>query len=300
MELWILVTLLAAAFQTLRFTLQKVLRMGALSTFGATFARFAYSAPLVAFALAAYLAAAGGGLPATGALFWAYALAGGTAQVLATACVVALFGARNFAVGITFKKTEVVQTAVVGLALLGERISWAAFAAILLGLFGVWLLSAAPGEVMRGWRRLANRAAALGLGSGFLFAISSVCYRGATLEVASEDPLLRAGVTLAAVTAAQMIGMALYLRAREPGQLAAVWRARRVALWVGLSSMAGSFCWFLAFTLQTAALVKAVGQVELIFSLAVTVLVFRERVSRTELAGIALLSASVVSLVLVA
>ncbi len=220
--------------------------------------------------------------------------------MLATACVVALFGARNFAVGITFKKTEVVQTAVVGVALLGERISWAAFAAILLGLFGVWLLSAAPGEVVRGWRRLANRAAALGLGSGFLFAISSVCYRGATLEVASENPLLRAGVTLAAVTAAQMIGMAFYLRAREPGQLAAVWGARRVALWVGLSSMAGSFCWFLAFTLQTAALVKAVGQVELIFSLAITVLVFRERVSRTELAGIALLSASVVSLVLVA
>jgi drug/metabolite transporter (DMT)-like permease len=299
MDLWIWITLAAAAFQTLRFTLQKVLRAGTLSTFGATFARFAYSAPLIAAGLAGYLWASAQALPPLGAAFWAYALAGGAAQVLATACVVALFGARNFAVGITFKKTEVVQTALMGFVLLGEGVSAPALGAIALGLVGVWLLGAAPGEALRGLARVTNRAAGLGLGAGFLFAISAVCYRGASLEVASEDPLLRAGVTLAAVTAAQMAGLALWLRLREPGEIARVWAARRVALWVGLASMGGSFCWFLAFTLQTAALVKAVGQIELLMSLAVTVLVFREPVSHTELAGIALLSASVVALVLV-
>lgn len=299
MEFWIWVTFAAAAFQTLRFTLQKVLRAGTLSTFGATFARFAYSAPLIAVLLAAYLWSTAQALPPLGPAFWAYALTGGAAQVLATACVVALFGMRNFAVGITFKKTEVVQTALVGFVLLGEGVTPPALGAIALGLVGVWLLGAAPGKALRGLARLTGRAPALGLASGLLFAISAVCYRGASLEVASADPLLRAGVTLAAVTAAQMAGVALWLHLREPGEIGRVWAARRVALWVGLASMGGSFCWFLAFTLETAALVKAVGQVELLMSLAVTVLIFREPVSRSELAGMALLAASVVALVLV-
>jgi drug/metabolite transporter (DMT)-like permease len=299
MELWIWVTFAAAAFQTLRFTLQKVLRAGTLSTFGATFARFAYSAPLIAAALAAYLWSTAQALPSLGPAFWAYALTGGAAQVVATACVVALFGMRNFAVGITFKKTEVVQTALVAFVLLGEGVSAPALGAIALGLVGVWLLGAAPGEALRGLARLTGRAPALGLASGLLFAVSAVCYRGASLEVGSADPLLRAGVTLAAVTAAQMAGVALWLRWREPGEIGRVWAARRVALWVGLASMGGSFCWFLAFTLETAALVKAVGQVELLMSLAVTVLIFREPVSRHELAGMALLAVSVVALVLV-
>lgn len=300
MELWIWVTLAAAAFQTVRFTLQKVLRGGTLSTFGATFARFAYSAPLVALGLAAYLAVTAQPLPTLGASFWGYALTGGAAQVLATACVVALFGARNFAVGITFKKTEVVQTALLGFVLLGERLSAPAMGAIALGLAGVWLIGAPPGAALGGLGRIANRAAALGLASGGLFAVSAVCYRGASLAVGSEDPVLRAAVTLAAVTAAQMAGLALWLWRRERGELSRVWGARRVALWVGLASMGGSFCWFLAFTLESAALVKAVGQVELLMSLAVTVFVFHERVSRSELAGLALLSASVVGLVLLA
>jgi len=297
MDLWITVTLLAAFFQTLRFVLQKVLRTGTLSTLGATFARFAYSAPLVAAGLAGWLGLTGQALPAITPAFWAWSIAGGAAQVGATACVVALFGHRNFAVGITFKKTEVVQTALVGFVLLGERLSAAAVGAIMLGLGGVWLLSGQPGAVVRGWRRLANRAVGLGLVSGFLFAISAVGYRAASLEVASDQPFLRAGVTLAAVTAMQMAGMAAWLAWREPGQIAAVWRARRVAAWVGLTSLAGSYCWFTAFTLQTAALVNAVGQIELIFSLAASVLVFRERVRRIELAGILLLSVSILALI---
>lgn len=296
-ETWILLSIMAALFQTLRFMLQKSLSMGTLSALGATFARFAYAAPLAACTAFGYAAWVGMGLPGVGPLFWVYVLSGGLAQILATWCVVLLFAERNFAVGITFKKTEVIQTALVGLIILGDRISASAFFAIFLGLIGVLVLSDMPDGATRWSRRFVNRAAGLGLVSGAFFAVSAVTYRGATLEVDSDDAFLRAMLSVAAVTASQTIGMALYLRWREPGQLARVWAARGKAIWMGITSLLGSFGWFTAFTLQNAAYVFAVGQVEVIFSILASVLFFKEKITGREVLGMALLSASIIALV---
>ncbi|MDK3019543.1 DMT family transporter [Pseudodonghicola flavimaris] len=298
MSLWIPVTLAAASFQTVRFMLQKVLSGGRLSVSGATFSRFAYSAPVVLAALGLYLAVTGRSLPALDARFWAFAMIGGTTQILATLCVVALFKQRNFAVGITFKKTEVIQTAIVGLLVLGDRISLGGWIAILLGLSAVLVLSKPPEGDGRWWQHLTNRASQLGLGSGVLFAISAVTYRGASLELDSADPVFRAGVTLACVVSFQMLAMGLWLLWCDRAELRAVWAARRTAAFVGLTSLGGSFCWFLAFTLQNAAYVKALGQVELLLSLLASILVFHERITRREIAGMALLGLSILALVL--
>ncbi len=295
MSAWITLSIAAAAFQTLRFMLQKHLSMGTLSTGGATFARFAYSMPFVIALSLGYVAWSGVSWPDYSARFWAFAMTGGLAQILATWCVVALFAQRNFAVGITFKKTEVVQTALVGLLVLGDRISLWGVLAIVIGLLGVLILSDSPGGTGSWRRRIFNRAAGLGLISGALFAVSAVGYRGATLEIASADPLLRAGVTLAAVTTVQALGMAAWLAWREAGQIAAVFAARRTAVWMGLTGMAGSLCWFTAFTLQNAAYVFAVGQIEVIFSLLASVLFFGEKTSAREGAGIALITLSVIA-----
>lgn len=278
--------------------LQKQLSAVALSAAGATFARFIYSAPLVALGVVAWAALKGWHLPALGPGFWAYVWAGGLAQILATVCVVALFKHRNFAVGITFKKTEVIQTALVGFVLLGEGVSPLGFVAILLGLAGVMVLSGTP-DAPGGWvRNLANRAAGLGVLSGALFAVSGVTYRAASLQVLSEHPFERALITLGAVSVSQMLAMWLWLIWREPGQVSRVIGAHKVAKWVGLSSMAGSLCWFTAFTLQNAAYVNAVGQIELVFSLLASTLFFKERPSAREYAGIALLCGSVLGLIL--
>ena len=299
MSLWIPFTLAAATFQTARFMLQKYLSMGQLTAAGATFSRFIYSAPLILAGLALYLNLTGQALPELSAQFWMFAMIGGVAQILATVCVVLLFKSRNFAVGITFKKTEVILAVLVGLVVLGEGVSLAGLAAILIGVAGVLLLSKTPGIDGKWWQHLASRAVALGLASGLLFAISAVNYRGATLQLASDDPLLRAGVTLAVVVSWQVIVMAVWLLAKDPGELGAVWRTRRVALWVGLTSMGGSLCWFVAFALQTAAYVKALGQVELILSLMASVLFFKEQITAREIAGMALLMISILALVLV-
>jgi drug/metabolite transporter (DMT)-like permease len=300
MELWIFVTLAAAIFQTGRFMLQKRLSMGALDATGSTFARFAYAAPAAWVVVGAYLWGRGVPLPDLSLTFWAYALLGGVSQILATLFVVLLFAQRNFAVGITFKKTEVILTALVGFVVLSEPVSAGGLGAILVGVLGVLLLSKPP-ELSGGplqW--LVSRAVGLGVGSGLFFAFSAVGYRGASLQLASDDPFIRAGVTLLCVTTAQALGMGLWLALRDPGQLGQVWRARATASVMGLASMAGSLAWFTAFTLQTAAYVQAVGQVELIFSLMVSVLVFKETVTRRELAGMGCLALSILVLILVA
>jgi drug/metabolite transporter (DMT)-like permease len=297
-ELWIIVTFLAAAFQTVRFMLQKVLATSTLSPAGATFSRFIYSAPFIAVLVIVYMNMTGASLPALDARFWGFGLLGGTSQILATICVVALFKERNFAVGITFKKTEVIQTVLVGVLLLGELVSWGGFAAIALGLIGLLLLSG--GKEASGFHLsdLRNRATGLGILSGILFAFSAVSYRGASLTLATDDPLLRAGVTLMAVVMMQTLIMAVWLHFREHGEIGRVWRARRVAIWIGLTSMGGSLCWFIAFTLQNAAYVKALGQVELILSVIASTLFFREKITRREALGMAILVASILLLIL--
>lgn len=298
-ELWVILSFAAACFQTLRFMLQKVLSTQILTATGATFARFLYSAPIIVVAVACYLIATGQSVvvPNQGK-FWIFAASGAVAQVVATIALVTLFKSRNFAVGVTLMKSEVILSVVLGFVLLGDGLGGIALIAILIGVAGVLLLSPPPNTTGFGWREVFNRSVGMGLGAGALFAVSAVCYRGASLEIASTDAALRAGLTLAAVTSMQMVGMWVWLLWRDRPQIASVWHARRVAVWIGLMSLAGSFCWFFAFTLQAAALVKAVGQIELALSLLASVMFFGEKITPRELVGMALLCGSILLLVL--
>lgn len=295
-DLWVIATLAAALVQTVRFSLQRSLRSAGLSSGGATFSRFLFAAPLAIALSACLLGASGQPMPALDGRFWVMVVIGGLAQIIATLATVALFSLRNFAVGIAFTKTETILVALFSILFLGETVSVAGFVAILLGFGGVLLLS-----VPRGGRALAvvNRASALGLTAGAFFGISAIGYRAATLELAGLDALLRAALTLAAVTSFQTVAMAFWLRWREPGEIARVVARWRVTGLVGLTGMLGSLGWFLAFALQNAAYVRALGQVELVFSVLGSWLVFKERSRPRELVGIALLLASIVALVLV-
>jgi len=294
MLLWIPATIFAAFMQNLRFLLQRHLKVTTLSTMGATWARFAFAMPFVVAALAIWIGLTGQALPGTTPAFWIYVVIGAMAQMLATSCVVALFGRRNFAVGITLKKTEVILTAIIGLIVLGEAVSGPVLAAIAVGFVGVIFLSDPPkGLVALSWSaRLFNAASGYGLLSGLLFGISAVCYRGATLSLAGGDEILRAAVALLVATCVQTATLGLWLAWREAGQIGRVLASWRVSGLMGLTSMLGSLAWFTAFALQTAAYVKALGQIELVFTFLVSVFWLRERSSGKEIAGIALIVAS--------
>ena len=296
--LWIPVTLFAAFTQTFRFMFQKRLRIDTLSTGGATFARFLYAAPLISLLAITYPLARGYSLPVVDWKFWVFAASGGFCQVSATMCVVALFQQRNFTVGITFKKIEVLLAVGFGLLILGEGVSLIALGSISIGVLGVLVLSDSPQITGSQGPRFFNRATALGLSCGVLFGACAVFYRGATLHIWAADVFARASVTLMAAILMQLIGMVVFLTWREPGQIKAVLQAWRVAIWVGVLSLFGSLAWFTAFALQNAAYVKALGQVEILASFAISFFVFGEKLRRSEVLGILLLIASVVLLLL--
>ncbi len=279
--------------------LQKHLKATHLTAAGATFARYVFSAPLIVMLVLVYLAASGQSLPDVSRRFFVFGAFGSVVQILATVCVVALFAERNFAVGITFKKTEVVLTAIVGYLVLGEGITRLGAVAILLGLAGVILLSDPPGNTRAsGLKRVVNRASLLGLGAGLLFAFSAVAYRGALTSLSGGTVFLHASFTLACVTTFQSLLMAVWLHWQQPGEMQRVFRNWRVSGLVGVASMIGSLGWFTAFSLQTAAYVKALGQIELVFSYLATHFVFHEKSSRRELLAMGLIILSILLLVL--
>ena len=294
MSLWVIFTLAAAAMQTVRFMLQKQLKGAGLSTGGATFSRFLFAAPMACLLAAVALTATGTAPPAPGPGFWAYVALGATGQIVATFLTVALFSMRNFAVGVAFTKTETVQVALLSAVLLGEAVSPLGWAAIGIGLAGVLLLSRGT-EAGAG---LFGRAALYGVLAGGLFGLSAIGYRGATLALMPLPFFLRALLALAAATVLQSVAMGLWLAWREPGEIGRVVTRWRRTVLVGLTGMLGSLGWFAAFSLQNAAYVRALGQVEIVFTLLASALVFRERLALREGLGIALVVASVVVIVL--
>ena len=299
MELWVPITIAAAFMQNLRSALQKHLK-GSLSTYGATFCRFVYAAPLAI----VYAALLGEGYgfewPAPNLRFALFAMLGGVAQITATALLVHLFSLRNFAVGTTYSKTETVQTAIFALVILGEPVSSTAAAAIAISLVGVMSISVAKSHLtlrnlLLGWT---GRAAFIGLLSGTFFGLSAVAYRAASLSLGGEGFLMQAAFTLACVVVFQTVLMAAWIRVREPGELTRVFRRWRTASLVGVAGMVGSAGWFTAMTLENAAYVRALGQVELVFTFIASYFFFRERSTGLELAGIALIVAGIVILLL--
>jgi len=295
MELWIPITIAAAFSQNLRSALQKNLKKS-LSTWGATSARFVYAAPL-AFALTVVLMwMQGNGAPSTNGFFFGYAVMGGLAQILATGLLVHLFSYQNFTVATAFTKTEPIQTALFGIVLLGDVLSPVIGIAILVSLLGVILISI-PQDREKG-KNWFDRKALIGIASGALFGLSAVAYRGASLALEDGDVIMRASFTLTVVTTFQSVVVLLWLRVSEPGQPALLLKHWRVACLVGVVGMVGSLAWFTAFTLENAAHVRALGQIEIVFMLGASAFFFKERVTARELAGVLLVTIGIVGLVL--
>ena len=297
LELWIPVTLAAAFLQCVRTALQKHLK-GQLSTNGAGFVRFFYGFPFALVYVAALVGLLGYEIPGTNPRFWIYALMGGVAQIVATSLLILVFSFRNFAVGTIYSKTEVVQTAIFGWLLFEQPLSAAGWLAILIGAAGVMTLSLAKTDAglrqfLFGWT---EKSALIGIGSGFLFGVSALAIREASLALDGGDAFIRAGFTLACITVLQTILMGTYLALRERDQLAKVILTWRVSALVGLTGVMGSAGWFLAMTLQKVAYVRTVGQVELVFTFIASYFFFKERASRAEIAGILLIVAGIVVL----
>jgi len=299
--LWIAITLFAVVMQTVRTAGQKHLTAH-LDAIAVTFVRFLFGLPFTIAYLACIVSITGSTLPALNWTFVGFTVLGGVAQIVATVLLIHLFSLRNFAVGTTYSKTEAFLTALVGALFFGEWISLQGWVAIVISVAGVVILTIARTQLAAGgfFGRFWNRAAAVGLGSGLGFALASLSIRTASLSFGSDDFLLTAGVTLVVMVFLQTLIMLVYVALRSPAQIPVIARQWRVSLFVGVTSALGSVGWFTAMTLERAAYVKALGQVEFVLALLVSTLFFRERTTGLELLGMLLVAGGVATLLLAA
>lgn len=299
MELWVAITVAAVILQTIRTGLQKHLKTE-LTTSAITFVRFLFGMPIAAIYLAGLIWISDEAVPPLTASFVGLTFVAGIGQIVGTFLLVYLFSFRNFAVGTTYTKTEAVQTALFGLIFFGEALSFAGASAIVISVVGVMMISVAHGQAtlrgfMTGWT---NRIALIGLVSGAGFAVAAVSIRAASLSLGLSGFLLPAALTLIWVTVIQVVVMGVYMLWRERDQLAAIFRNFKFSFLVGLTGVLGSMAWFNAMTLENAAYVRTLGQIELIFSLLTSYLVFKERSTRYEILGMVLIVVGIVILLL--
>lgn len=295
LPLWIPVTIGAAFAQTLRNTAQRHLTRS-LGTLGATLVRFLYGLPFAALWLVAVAGIGRVGLPAPNRAFAGWVLVGAVSQIAATGLLLRVMEERNFALGVAYSKSEIIQVAVFGLAFLGDPVSAVAGSAIGLGTLGVLMLSpAARGRPLRGllvgWT---TRPVLLGLASGTGFALAAVGYRGAALALGSTTFLMAAAYALVAAQLLQTVLLGAWLVLRHAAVIAAVLREWRASLFAGFMGAAASVGWFTAMAIEPAAHVRTLGLIELLFSYVISRRVFRERLTPGELVGVALLGLALV------
>ncbi|SDA37767.1 DMT family transporter [Sinorhizobium sp. NFACC03] len=304
METWVLITVAAAFLQNVRSAMQKHLK-GVMGTTGATFVRFGFGLPFASLYLFLLWQVAGRPLPVPNGTFYLWAVIGGLAQIAATFLLVHLFSFRNFAVGTAYSRTEPAQAAVFGLIFLGEKASQGTLVAIAISVVGVMLISVARTTLSP--RTLVtsvfSRTAGIGLLSGTFFGLSAVSYRSASLALApslpAPDYIMQASYTLGFVILLQTVVMLIWIVLRERDELPRITAAWKPAFVVGFVGASASFGWFMAMTLQQAAVVKVVAQVEMLFTFASSFFIFREWINRLELFGCLLIVLGVVMLVLI-
>lgn len=299
MEAWVPFTLLGAFFQNLRSALQKHLK-GKLSDFGSAYARFCYAAPLAVIYCWSVLRVQETELPAVNGEFMFYVVAGAILQMLFTWLLVWLFSFSNFAVGTTYSKTETVQVAFFGYLVIGDTLNLWSTIAIIVSAAGVIALSVARTAVtFRSMiTSLGSKTAVIGIATGAALGGSVVCFRKAALTLPDGDVFVRAAFTLAATLVFQTIVGAVWLKLREPGQITAVLRNWKWAGAVGVCGFVASVFWFIAMTMENAAYVRAVGQIELVFTFIASYFFFKERTNAIELLGVALIVVGIVTLLL--
>ena len=193
-------------------------------------------------------------------------------------------------------KTEPVQTAIFGLALLGDPLTVPLAAAILVATAGVLLLSLKPGA---GLAAAGARPALFGIAAGALFALAAIGFRGAILSLESGSFLIRATTTLAWGLGIQTALLVVWLGLADRPALLASFRVWRPSLGAGFLGALASQFWFIGFALTTAANVRTLALVEVLMAQAVSHRLFAQGTTLREAAGLILIVGGVGLLLIV-
>lgn len=278
---WVLFTIMAAFMQAWRNAFQKQLST-TVDVYGTTLARFLFS-PVFAFGYLAFLYQQ---QPITAVVsfsphFWLYIVIAGISQIYATALMVKLFQQKNYAIGIGLAKSEAILAALIGVMFLQEHLSTWGWLGVLIGAIAVFLLSKGSSQT-----KLSFKTLLIGLGSGLCFAITSLLVREASLELGMLPFLHRAAWVLCILISFQCVIMLLYLGLFSRKTLYHMRLRLGLTFKVSVCSFLASLGWFSAMSMQTVALVKTLGQIEILFSLLISAFFFKEKLARSDHMGL--------------
>lgn len=291
MGLWIPFTIFAAFMQSWRNAFQNNLSKE-VSTAGVTMARFLYASPLAALYLWGLYQVAPTALPTFSSTYLLTIALASVSQIIATALMVMLFRLRNYAIGVGLAKSEAVIAATLGALFFNAPLSWLAWSGVIIGAIAVWLMSN-TGSI----RNLSPKTITLGVGSGLAFALTTLWVREASLMLNLPFPYSAAWVLLS-VIGTQTVLLLIWLGIKEPSTLTALWQRPKLTLAISLFSCLGSLGWFTAMSLETVAMVKTLGQIEVLFTLFISARWFKEKLNQRDLLGLALIMLGAICVIL--
>lgn len=276
--------------QAWRNAMQKELRQHT-STMGVTLARFVVALPFSIIYLGILYCIFDAKLPQFEWLFAVYVIIAAIAQIIATALMVMLFKKRNYAIGVGLAKSEAVIAATLGALFFAAPLNPLAWSGVMVGAIAVWLLSKIKGE------KISLSVFAIGLGSGLGFALCTLYIREASLML-KMDYLISAAWVLVAIIFCQTLMLISYITIFEPNTIKQLFTHKKLTTSVSMFSFLGSVGWFSAMSLQTVAMVKTLGQIEVIFTLMISVWFFKEKLQNTDYLGLFLISLGAVLVII--
>jgi len=285
-EIWIPITIFAAFSQNLRSIYQKKLQKN-MSNISSTYTRFLFGLPFVIiYFLFLYNFSDSKFLVSNiNITFLLYCLIGGISQIIATFLLLKIFKTNNFSVATSYSKTEPIQAAFFGFILLSDPISFIGLIGIIVGLIGIMITSIKKINLSINFF---NLSVFYGLLSGSLFGLSAVLFRGASHSLFSIDYMLTSSFTLLIAIGIQTLILTFYILLTDIKQFYLLYFNWKDGLIVGFFGAFASICWFYAMSVQNVAYVRALGQIELIFTILASILYFKEKIIANEILGVLL------------
>ena len=295
--LWILITILASLSQTLRSVSQKNI-INEVGVINSAYSRFIFALPF-SFLLLIFFIPYNDPIflestkPST--LSWLFLAS--ICQILFTVLLIKLFTLRSFAIGIAFSKTEVIQTTILEILILGFILTTQLFVAILIGFVGVLFISKLKLFSSLTEKKILTKQVIIGVFCGIFLGLSSVLYK-ASLDNISGVFLYKKVITLSCFALfLQTIVMGSYIFFFSKENLIKLIYIWKKGLPVGFFGCSATFFWFYAFSLTDATYVRAVGQLEIVFSVAISYLFYKEKITIIELFGIVFIFISILALI---
>ena len=279
---WILFTLGAVILQTVRNALQSKLS-GAVNTSGVTLSRFILAPPIALVYLLILYSSSASQVPEFSGSFITVILCASLLQIAATSLMVILFKQKNFAIGAGLAKSEALVAGVVGMLFFGSYLTPIGWAGIVIGAIAVFVLSS--GNRLHG---ISVKTMVIGLACGTCFALTSLLVREASHMLNVQHTVAAAWVLLW-VLCVQTISLSGYIALTKPFVFRQLTNAKKQVLAISTVSCLGSICWFTAMALQHVALVKTLGQLEVLLTLILSHYWLKNAVTKREIAGLLLI-----------